>query len=90
MKSKGANVKTDGIGKAVKECVYPLCESRRHTRGLCNKHYASARYYIRRSYGTEKDLLKRGLMLPRRPTRERTHEAFRSGSDVLGDASKDD
>ncbi len=53
------------------DCVYPDCTKVRQTRGLCFSHSASAGRLIRNGKATERDLMERGLMLPKHQKRGR-------------------
>lgn len=74
------------------KCVYPKCENSRRTRGLCHGHYQTMRARVRAGKADEKDLEKRGLLLPKgtggSPTNvvkdENGLDAFVKGSKLRG------
>lgn len=73
-------------------CVYPDCQNTARTRGLCHGHYQAMRSRVRNGAADEKDLEKRGLLLPKgtggSPTNvvrdEDGYDAFSEGSNVRG------
>lgn len=48
-----------------RRCVYPECENTARTRGLCHGHYQTMRDRVRKGTADEKDLERRGLLLPK-------------------------
>jgi len=46
-------------------CVYPECRNTARTRGLCHGHYQTMRDRVRKGKADEKDLERRGLLLPK-------------------------
>lgn len=78
-----------------KGCVYPECKNTSRTRGLCHGHYQTMRDRVRKGTADEKDLEKRGLLLPKgtggSPINVVKDDnglcAFTLGSDVRGSAA---
>lgn len=76
------------------KCVYPDCKNTARTRGLCHGHYQTMRDRVRKGVADEKDLERRGLLLPKgtggspvniiRDSEGRC--AFTKGSTIVGNA----
>lgn len=75
-------------------CVYPGCRNTARTRGLCHGHYQVMRDRVRKGIADEKDLERRGLLLPKgtggSPVNvvhdSEGRDAFAKGSTVTGRA----
>jgi hypothetical protein len=78
-----------------KHCVYPECKNSPRTRGLCHGHYQTMRDRVRKDLADEKDLERRGLLLPKGTGGSPINvvkdkeglDAFRKGSKVQGSAA---
>jgi hypothetical protein len=61
----------------IPRCLYPKCRKDAHSRGLCNTHSARANKYLREGRITEEELIKKGLMEPKKystPGRPKDHD----------------
>lgn len=47
------------------KCVYPECRNTARTRGLCHGHYQVMRDRVRKGVVDEKDLERRGMLMPK-------------------------
>jgi len=68
-------------------CIYPGCVFTRRTRGLCHGHYQTMRSYVRLGRADERDLERRGLLLPEGTGGSKIttgYDAFIKGSKVTG------
>lgn len=54
-----------GLRSRDNECLVPDCPKDAYRRGLCNTHRVYANRVVKRGDGSEEDLLKRGLLLPK-------------------------
>jgi hypothetical protein len=69
-------------------CVYPDCENTSRTRGLCHAHYQTMRAWVRAGKADERDLTRRGLLMPlgQGSSPVEGHGAFAIGSKIRGRA----
>ena len=73
------------------KCVYPDCQHTQRTRGVCHGHYQLLRARVRDGKVEERDLERRGLLLPKGEGTSGVGDplgAFLTGSDVRGEAPK--
>jgi len=62
-------------------CLYPECDLKPRSRGLCASHYEAAAKLLRSGVAKEQDLVRRNLMRAKRRT---IGEVFKLGSRVRG------
>lgn len=69
-------------------CIFPDCERKKRSRGLCINHFVAARRLIIAGRADESDLMERGLMLGN--SLYATKEVFSKGSKVKGKETSED